>query len=408
MEYVGHGNSGLVTRVCGTNKFFKFIPCVSFNDCVALAGFEGLCTSAVASTGINVFPKRNRCEILDPDEFKKKWLKQIKKFPFPKRWGPRSSWTSFDWHVLTIQSSEFLHPIRSFLPKSQEEFDYVATSLFKAIQQIQESFQMVHGDMHVDNIMIRLTPGQSVKDFLFRIDDNRVLKKTFHGFEYDVVVVDWEKAISPKLFGWKSTHAHLQRMIPLFHKHGMNAVPAAFIDLEMLRVETLPFLSKGKFEVPKLDSFLLGVADNYVYDTGFFPVEFLKIPDPKWMTLKLFHESDSDSDSVVEVFPPRVFDDDLLPKWPSEDDFLRNFEKEYFLYQRPMHQYRLPPFDWEKKQFAELCREIKDEYGVDIRRWPTSIPRPIVAGNIAQKVIQRQKEVIISKLKEGLSDIEIA
>lgn len=399
MEYIGHGNAGLVLKK-DNEKFLKFIPCVSYNDCIAIAGMEGLCTSSVASTQVPVFPKRNKCTILNPEEFQKHWLQKIKNFPFPKRWlqsCKKTNWDTFPWHVLLIESSEFLYPLKNFLPQSQEEFDYVFFSLLKAIQQMQESFQMVHGDLHLDNVMVRLTPKETVKQLTFRLGNEKVLLKKFQDFAYDVIVVDWEKAISPKLFGWKTTHAHLQRMMPLFYKHKMDLVPMQYIDLEMLRTETLPNLSQGKYKIPEIN--IPEKDPGTGYSIGLYPTHFLGIQDPTWITLQFCNPESNENESppiTISVFPPKTFDIEILPEWESQEDFLENFEKEYFLYNRPMHRYNLPPFDWERKQFCELKNDILKEYNIDISSWPTSIPRPIrKPGFNALDILNLQKKVIL-------------
>ena len=433
LKYIGHGNAGLVVQEFKSefeSKFesksksglLKFIPCVSYNDCIALAGLEGLCTSSVASTLEPVFPKRNKCTIFTPQEFKKsKWFQGIKNFPFPKRWlqsCKKTSWDTFPWFVLMIESSEFLYPLDTFLPKTQEEFDYIFFSLLKGIQSMQESFQMVHGDLHLGNVMVRLTPKQSTKELKFRISDNQVLVKTFQNVPFDIVIVDWEKAISPKLFGYKTTHAHLQRMIPLFYKHKMNIVPMQFIDLEMLRADTLPNISQGKFNIPKIEFPNPNSKKYDSYQVGLYPTDYLGIQDPSWMTRQFLNANTNananantnananantttntfeDSISIKEVFPPNIFDTEILPPWDSQSDFLENFEKEYFLYNRPMHRYNLPPFDWERKQFCELQKDILDLYSINVSSWPTSIPRPIrKRSESAVDYLKRQQDIIVS------------
>jgi hypothetical protein len=80
-----------------------------------------------------------------------------------------------------------------------------------------------------------------------------------------------------------------------------------------------------------------------------------------------------------------MFNKTPLAPWKSNRDFLTHFMDEYFTFKKPMHQYVLPPFTWEKKQFDLLRKDCLEMFHFDICPWPTSIPRPILYKNAKDK-----------------------
>jgi len=438
-KYLGHGNAGLVllTRIDKTQKqkqLIKFIPCLTRTDCISMAGYEGLCTSSVASTNLPYFPSSpERILTLTPDEFKTHWstLFQKQNYPLPKRWkqsDPEATWLNRNWHVLVIYSKEYLHDkIEKFKNRSFLDRIYILFSILAAVQSAQFHYQMIHGDLHIKNIMVRMHPNNDKrpKKLVFRKSTNMLYELDFGEMEYDVVLVDWEKSTSSKLFGYRSMHAHLQRMLPVFFKHHVNIVPCEWIDIDYIFNDLVPNLFQLKQEqelVSTMDVSRFVTNKNFMYSYGIYPVNFLyTMKDPTWICLlvqelvgkikeSLEIEIVKDATYITEMLP--AFDKTPLPKWESTRDFFEHFMEEYFSYRKPMHQYILPPFSWEKRQFDMLRKdffELKaNTKKVDIRSWPTSIPRPILyadskeklkmqenkPGKYTQEIIKRQLQVM--------------
>lgn len=406
MKYLGHGNAGLVlvNKNHGSSsssstihkQLIKFIPCQTRNDCISIAGYEGLCTLSVASLQLPFFPSvPSKIEMLTPEEFRKQWfpLFQKQKYPLPKRWkqsDPKATWLNRDWHVLVIYSKEYLHDkLHEYTKRSPKDKIYVLCSIFAAIQNAQFHFQMVHGDLHPKNVMIRKRAGD--KKLVFRKSHNTLYELDFGPMDYDVVVVDWEKATSSKLFGSMSMHAHLQRMLPVFFKHKLHVVPCHWLDINMVLVEMYSLLDLFPKDFTSVLDTIMDSVDkkDYMYPVGIYPVDFVApMQDPLWITnlvqqlvqeyVYLYKDDTSFKDSTLDTILPH-FNNTPLPPWTSKEDFFEHFMKEYFQFKKPIHRYMLPPFEWEKKQFHLLVKDLKDMYGIDVSSWPTSVPRPILS-----------------------------
>lgn len=422
LKYLGHGNAGLVllTRNGKQNKqLIKFIPCLTRTDCISVAGYEGLCTSSVASTNLPFFPSSpEKILTLTPEEFKTQWYSifQKNKFPLPKRWkqnDPDATWLNRDWHVLVIYSKEYLHDkIEFYKNRSLHDQLYILLSILAAIQNAQFYFQMIHGDLHIKNIMVRKHPENEKrhKKLIFRKSPTLLYEIDFGEMDYDVVLVDWEKATSSKLFGYKSVHAHLQRMFPVFFKHKVNIVPCEWIDIDYVFQDLVPSLFSSEETRTSIQKIQNSVENkNYMYPFGIYPVSYIyTMKDPLWISLlaqgivelarnKLNHSQIKDASFSNFMMPS--YNNTLLPPWTSKQDFLQHFMQEYFTFKKPMHQYMLPPFAWETQQFRLLRDDFKKMHNnFDICPWPTSIPRPILYSTLDQKKNVKVQDIVATQL----------